>query len=345
MVRKWLKSHPLRALNADGRLLFVTRSLRLFAYGFLSVVLVLYVARLGLSETQIGLLLTLTLVGDTFISLWITTQADRLGRRSMLLLGSLLMIGAGVLFGLTGNFLLLLLAAIIGVISPGGNEVGPFLPIEQAALTQIVPQEKRTQIFAWYNLLGSVATALGALCGGMLAQWAQEAGMTALNSYRLEVVGYAVMGGALGLLFSRLSPGVEAISSPKQAAAFSPKKDWVGLHRSRRVVLKLSGLFSLDAFAGGFVLQSLVAYWFYLRYGVQPGTLGAIFFGANILAGVSALSAASLAKRVGLIRTMVFTHIPSNILLILVPLMPNLTSAIIVLLLRFSIPQMDVPTR
>jgi len=255
------------------------------------------------------------------------------------------MIGAGVLFALTGNFLLLLLAAIIGVISPGGNEVGPFLPIEQAALTQIVPGEKRTQIFAWYNLLGSVATALGALCGGTLAQWAQGAGMTALNSYRLEVVGYAVMGGALGLLFSRLSPGVETVSRPDRRAVFSPQKDWVGLHRSRKVVIKLAGLFSLDAFAGGFVLQSLVAYWFHLRFGVQPGTLGAIFFGANILAGISALSAASLAKRIGLIRTMVFTHIPSNILLILVPLMPNLPLAITVLLLRFSISQMDVPTR
>jgi MFS family permease len=345
MVRNWLASHPLRTLNADGRLLFITRSLRLFAYGFLSVVLVLYVAQLGLSETQIGLLLTLTLAGDTFISLWITTQADRLGRRSMLFLGSLLMIGAGVLFALTGNFFLLLLAAIIGVISPGGNEVGPFLPIEQAALTQIVPGEKRTQIFAWYNLLGSVATALGALCGGTLAQWAQGAGMTVLNSYRLEVVGYAVMGGALGLLFSRLSPGVETVSRPERPAAVSPRKDWVGLHRSRKVVIKLAGLFSLDAFAGGFVLQSLVAYWFHLRFGVQPGTLGAIFFGANILAGISALSAASLAKRIGLIRTMVFTHIPSNILLIMVPLMPNLPLAITVLLLRFSISQMDVPTR
>jgi MFS family permease len=345
MVNQWLESHPLRVLNADGRLLFGTRSLRLFAYGFLSVVLVLYVAQLGLSETQIGLLLTLTLVGDTLISLWITTRADRLGRRSMLLLGAFLMVGAGVLFALTGNFLLLLLAAIIGVISPGGNEVGPFLPIEQAALSQIVPGDKRTPVFAWYNLLGSVATALGALCGGMLAQWGQQAGMTALNSYRLEVVGYALMGGVLGLLFSRLSPAVETVFSSGRPAASSPKKDWVGLHRSRKVVLKLSGLFSLDAFAGGFVLQSMVAYWFYLRYGVQPATLGGIFFGANILAGLSALSAAGLAKRIGLVRTMVFTHIPSNILLILVPLMPNLPSAIIVLLLRFSISQMDVPTR
>ena len=263
----------------------------------------------------------------------------------MLLLGALLMVGAGVLFALTGNFLLLLLAAIIGVISPGGNEVGPFLPIEQAALTQIVPGEGRTRVFAWYNLLGSMATALGALCGGTLAQKAQEAGMSALNSYRLEVGGYAILGAAMGLLFFRLSPAVEAASSSDRPAALSPQKDWIGLHRSRKVVIKLAGLFSLDAFAGGFVLQSLVAYWFYLRYGVQPGTLGGIFFGANILAGISALSAAWLAKRIGLLRTMVFTHIPSNILLILVPLMPNLPAAIIVLLLRFSISQMDVPTR
>ena len=346
MVKEWLASHPLRALSGDGILLFITRGLRMFAYGFLSVVLVLYVAQAGLSETRIGLLLTLTLAGDTFISLWMTTRADRLGRRTMLLLGSFLMAGAGVLFALTGNFFLLLLAAIIGVISPGGNEVGPFLPIEQASLSQIVPGEKRTDIFAWYNLLGSLATACGALCGGGLAQMAQDAGLSALNSYRLEVVGYAAMGGVLALLFSRLSPAVEAVSAPRgRPAGFAPKKDWVGLHRSRKVVIKLSALFSLDAFAGGFVLQSLMAYWFHLRFGVQPGTLGAIFFGANILAGVSALSAASLARRIGLIRTMVFTHIPSNILLILVPLMPNLPLAVLVLLLRFSISQMDVPTR
>jgi MFS family permease len=342
-----LKSFSLdwRALSPDGHLLFTTRTARLFAYGFLSVVLMLYLAQAGLSEPEIGLLLTLTLVGDTLISLWITTTADRTGRRRMLIFGAILMLFAGVLFASTRNFILLLIAATVGVISPSGYEVGPFLSIEQAALSQIVPGQRRTQIFAWYNLIGSFATALGSLCGGGLAQAVQGWGVTPLGSYRVIVIGYAAMGVMLGLFFTRLSPAVEV---PQKVNAPGPSltaKSRFGLHRSRAVVFKLATFFSLDAFAGGFVLQSIVAYWFHVRFQVQPALLGGIFFGANILAGLSALAAAWVASRIGLVKTMVFTHIPSNILLILVPLMPNLPLAITALLLRFSISQMDVPTR
>ena len=194
----------------DGYLLFSTRIARLFAYGFVSVVLALYLAQAGLSETQIGLLLTLTLLGDTAISLWITTNADRIGRRRMLIAGAGLMLFAGVLFALTRNFALLLIAATVGVISTSGYEVGPFLALEQAALSQIVPNERRTQVFAWYNLVGSFATAVGALCGGGLAQALQAAGLIPLDSYRAVVVGYAAIGLVLGVLFTRLSPSVEA---------------------------------------------------------------------------------------------------------------------------------------
>jgi MFS family permease len=335
----------LRALNYDGRILFGTRTIRLFAYGFLSVVLMIYLVQIGLSETQIGLLLTLTLIGDTIISLWITTNADHLGRRRMLIAGSVLMVFAGVLFAITRDFVVLLIAATIGVISPSGNEVGPFLSIEQASLSQIVSNEQRTQIFAWYNLFGSFATALGALIGGVLVQAGQSAGLTPLGSYQVVVTGYALIGLVLGLLFTLLSSRIE-LSQPTFSVSVPKKPEGrFGLHRSQKVVLKLSALFSLDAFAGGFVLQSIVAYWFHVRFNVSPAVLGSIFFGANILAGLSALSAAWVASKIGLIRTMVFTHIPSNILLILVPLMPNLPLAIAMLLLRFSISQMDVPTR
>lgn len=342
MLTQLLEIQTIQTLTPDGRLLFNTRTVRLFAYGFLSVVLVLYLAQAGLSEIQIGLLLSLTLIGDTLISLWITTHADRLGRRRMLMLGAGLMVVAGILFALTGNFVLLLGAAIIGVISPSGNEVGPFLPIEQAALTQTIPSERRTGVFAWYNLLGSFATAAGSLAGGGLVQVLQAGGIVTIDSYRVVMMGYAGFGVLLGLLFTRLSPTIEA--PPGRLTDFAGR-NWLGLHRSREIVLKLSALFSLDAFAGGFVVQSIVAYWFHLRYGVEPAVLGGIFFGANILAGISALAAAWVAARIGLINTMVFTHIPSNILLMLVPLMPNLPLAIAVLLLRFSISQMDVPTR
>ena len=329
-------------MTADGRLLFTTRIARLFGYGFVSIILVLYLAEAGLNEVQIGALLTLTLIGDTIISLYLTTSADRIGRRRMLMAGAGLMVFAGILFALTRNFVLLLVAATIGVISPSGYEVGPFLSIEQAGLSEIVPNEKRTHVFAWYNLVGSFATALGSLAGGSLVQALQDQGLKPLGSYRAVVIGYAAIGLLLGLLFARLSPAVEAarVADPSLMT-----KSRFGLHRSKGVVLKLSALFSIDAFAGGFVLQSILAYWFHVRYDVPAGLLGSIFFGANILAGISALTAAWVASKIGLIRTMVFTHIPSNILLILVPLMPNLPLAIAVLLMRFSISQMDVPTR
>ncbi len=329
----------------DFRILFSTRTLRLFAYGFLSVILALYLAQVGLSEAQIGLLLTLTLLGDALISLWITTRADRMGRRRMLILGAALMVLAGIVFAFSRSFIPLLIAATIGVISPSGLEVGPFLSIEQAGLSQIVKAERRTHTFAWYNLTGSFATALGALFGGGLAQILQGRGLTALGSYRVIVIGYAVMGLVLGLFFTFLSPSVEVPPAGSSSPSNSTAKKRLGLHRSWGVIIKLSALFSLDAFAGGLVLQTILAYWFHVRFKAPPALLGGIFFGANILAGLSALSAAKIASKIGLIRTMVFTHIPSNIFLILVPLMPNLPLAIAVLLLRFSISQMDVPTR
>jgi MFS family permease len=326
-------------LNTDGKLLFTTRLVRLFAYGFLSVILALYLAQVGLTATQIGTLFTFTLAGDAGISFWITTSADRIGRKRMLMIGAGLMLFAGIMFALTQDFVLLIIAAIIGVISPGGGEIGPFLSIEQAALTQIIPNDQRTRVFAWYNLVGSFATATGALVGGGLAQTIQNAGYAPLDSYRVIVLLYATIGIALGILFSRLSSSIEIGSRP------SPLAPKLGLHKSRNVVLKLGAFFALDAFAGGFIVQSLIAYWFQIRFGVEPAILGSIFFGANILAGISALSAARIASKVGLINTMVFTHIPSNLLLMLVPLMPNLPLAIGVLLVRYSISQMDVPTR
>ena len=333
------------SLTRPARTLFVTRMVRMCAYGFLSIVLVLYLAQAGLTETQIGLLLSLTLLGDTLISLWITTTADRFGRKRMLLIGAVLMMFAALAFILTRNFSLLLLAAVVGVISPSGNEVGPFLSIEQAALAQLAPAERRTAIFAWYNLSGSFATAIGAFAGGGLAQLLLNSGLTPLASYRWIVAGYGVFGLLLAALFTCLGTEIEAPAVAPVPDGMRRENGWFGLHSSRGVVLRLAGLFSLDAFGGGFVVQSIMAYWFHLRFGVEPGVLGAIFLGANLLAGVSALSAAWIAKRIGLINTMVFTHLPSNILLMLVPFMPSLPLAVGVLLLRFSISQMDVPTR
>jgi MFS family permease len=332
----------LRSLDRDGRLLFATRVLRMFGYGFLAVVLVLYLAAIGLDPLTIGVTLTLTLVGDTLISLWLTTNADRLGRRRVLVVGSALMVVAGVIFALTSWPPLLIVAATVGVISPTGNEVGPFLAVEQAALSQAVGDVRRTATFAWYNLAGYVATATGALGAGFLSGSLIRVGLAAGDAYRAIVVGYAIVGLVMAVLFLRLGSRIEA--PPREVAGDGLWRRF-GLHRSRGIVLRLSALFSIDAFAGGFIPQSLMAYWFHLQYGVEPALLGAIFFAANLLAAVSSLSAARISARIGLIDTMVFTHLPSNVLLILVPLMPNLGLAILVLLLRFSLSQMDVPTR
>jgi MFS family permease len=327
-------------LGRDGRLLFSTRAVRMFGYGLASVVLVLYLAALGLPDPVIGLLLTLTLLGDAAISLWLTTHADRVGRRRVLFVGALLMCLAGVGFASSSAFPVLVLAATIGVISPSGNEVGPFLAVEQASLSQTIADRARTRVFAWFNLTGSFATAAGALVGGGVAGTLIATGRAPVDAYRFVIVLYACLGLVLAVLFWRVSPLVEAAQAPDVSVTRR-----LGLHRSRSIVARLSALFALDAFGGGLVVQSLVAYWFHLRFGADVAVLGTVFFGANLLAGISALAAARIAERIGLVRTMVFTHLPSNLLLAAVPLMPTLPLAIIVLLARFSISQMDVPTR
>jgi MFS family permease len=344
MVTIRSENNTAQHFTSDVVLLFLTRFVRLFAYGSLSVVLVFYLTDLGLSTAQTGVLFTLTLVGDTVISFYLTTRADRIGRRRMLIVGAVLMIAAGAIFAITHSFLLLTIAATIGVISPSGNEVGPFLSIEQAALSTVISDQSRTQVFAWYTLAGSFATALGALATGVITHTLQKTAVTPLGGYRTIVVLYAVLGVVLLFAFYRLTPAAEASlhESPDLSAGL---RKFFGVGHSYNVVLKLSGLFALDSFGGGFVVQSFAAYWFYLRFGLTPASLGVIFFVANLLSGISALLASRLASRIGLVRTMVFTHLPSNILLILIPLMPNLPLAVAVLFLRFSISQMDVPTR
>ena len=325
--------------NPDVVLLFAARGARLFAYGFLSIILALYLDAIGLSTRAIGLVLTLALVGDAVVSLLITISADRLGRRRMLIAGAVLMAAAGAAFASTESALWLAVIATIGVFSPSGHEVGPFLSIEQASLSQLVPADRRTHLFARYVLAGAFATAAGALVGGAAADALQRSGMTAAGSFRVLLWVYAGFGGVLLVMFARLSRGIEATRLPARAGAR------FGLHRSRGAVLRLSTLFALDSFGGGFVIQSLMALWFHQRFGFDLAALGALFFAANLIAGVSALLAARIAGRIGLVNTMVVTHLPSNVLLCAVPLMPSAALAVGVLLARFCISQMDVPTR
>lgn len=337
------KRATMEHFTRDIALLFSARIVRLFAYGFISVILALYLGATGLSGAGVGAVLTATLAGDILVSLWVTMVADRVGRKRMLVLGSSLMIISGLIFFFTTNPILITLAAIIGIVSPSGGEIGPFLAIEQAALSQLIPDNRRTRLFGWYNLVGSFATAIGALAGGWLARLLQDGGMNSLDAYRFIMATYALCGLVLALFFVFLSHRAEVVVSQDSAGA--GVKRTIGLHRSKTIVFKLSGLFALDAFGGGFVVQSMIAWWLHLKFGVDEGTLGSLFFMANLLAGFSALAATRLAERIGLVATMVYTHIPSNILLCLVPLMPNLWWAVALLLARASISQMDVPVR
>jgi MFS family permease len=328
-------------LAADTRVLFSTRFVRLFCYGLVAVILALYLVEVGLGERQVGLLFSLALAGDAGISLWLTTSADAVGRKRILMIGALLMLVSGLVFAMSDSFAILLLAAVVGVISPNGKEIGPFLSVEQAALSQLVRDEDRTRLFAWYNVVGSIAAALGALGGGWLVHLLESQGVPAVEAYRSLLYAYALGGVVLLLLFLGLSTRVEASDEFGPRAA----RRVLGLHRSRSTVLRLSALFALDSFGGGLILQSMMAYWFYIRFGLDAGAIGSIFFAVNLLAALSALGAAWLARKIGLLNTMIFTHLPSNVFLMLVPFMPTLPLAVAMLLLRFSTSQMDVPTR
>ncbi|MBM4260593.1 MAG: MFS transporter [Deltaproteobacteria bacterium] len=322
-------------LSRDGWLLLVTCAVRSFAYGFLSVILGLYLDALGLSAATIGWIFTAALAGGAVMTLLLTSVADTMGRKFLLVVGALLMAAAGVAFAVTSNPWFLAIAAVLGTISPSGKDIGPFLSIEQAILPQTTDDRNRTTIFSVYNLVGSLAGALGALAVAAPSFFL----FSQLEGYRYLIWGYVCCALLLAFLFGLLSPSVEGARKRDPAA---PR---AGLNRSRGIVIKLAALFSLDAFAGAFIVQSIMAYWFYLRYNVDLKSLGGIFFGTNVLAALSFLAAPAIARRYGLLNTMVFTHLPSNVLLLLVPLMPSVEWAVAVLLLRHLLSQMDVPTR
>jgi MFS family permease len=322
-------------LSRDGWLLFATCAVRSFAYGFLSVILGLYLDSLGLGPGAIGWIFTAALAGGAVMTIIITSVADSFGRKTLLITGALLMALAGCVFAVSANPIALAIAAIFGTISPSGKEVGPFLSLEQAMLPQTTSDPQRTAVFSAYNLIGSFAGAIGALAVGLPALLS----LPVISGYRLLVWGYVVLAILLAGLFALLSPQVEA---PKPSGSAARP---LGLRKSRGIVAKLAGLFAIDALAGGFIVQSIVAYWFYLRYRLDLNVLGGIFFGTNLLAALSFLAAPPIARRFGLLNTMVFTHLPSNFLLLLVPLMPTMELAVAMLLIRHLLSQMDVPTR
>ncbi len=333
-----------RERRGDAQLILLMRGLRSLAYGLLAVILGVVLAGEGFSPAAIGVLITVSLVGDMAGTYVIGLFADTWGRRRTLALLALLMAATGVVFGLVTNYPVLLVAAFFGTLGTSASETAPFLPIDQAMLAQITPPPRRTALFARYNLVAQLSAAVGALAAGLPALLT-GIGLPLASGIRLLFGAYAVLGLVVVGLSLRLSSPVEAPVRPPIEVQSLGQRLAPQLHRSRGIVWRLTALFSVDALAGGLVVQSLVALFFHLRFGVPLTTLSVLFFGANLLSALSFLAAVPLARRIGLLNTMVFTHLPSNVLLALVAFAPTFPIAATLLLLRQALSQMDVPTR
>jgi MFS family permease len=280
--------------------------------------------------------LTATLLGSAAVTALFTRVADRVGRRRLVQISTVLMAASGVAFAFSRSYPLLILASLTGTLGATSGEVGPFLSLEQTMLPQTVAEPRRTRLFSVYNVVGALAASLGALFAGAPALLQRFAEMDSQTSLRVMFLAYAGCAVAALALTTRLSVAVEAASTAAPQGR---------LHRSRGIVLRLSALFGLDSLAGGLVIQSLLAFYLNLRWGAGPAILGPVFLWTGLLQAASYLVAARVAERIGLIRTMVFTHLPSNVLLMLIPFAPTFGWAIALLLARFALSQMDVPTR
>lgn len=364
----------------DVYMLLVTRFLRMFAYGSSTLILALFFAELGHSDTKIGLFMTLTLVGDVLISLALTFVADAIGRRNILILGSLLMTLSGSVFATVANYWVLLLAAVVGVISPSGNEIGPFRAVEESTLAQLSEPSTRSDIFAWYVVIGTLGTALGSLGGGWLTQYLEGAGWRTITAYKFVFWIYAIIGlvkAMVSLLLSRRceaqpppassrsdeggrgeeseeeqpflpnqGPSGNAPQPPPTQTTKTKKSAFSQISReSRATLMKLCGLFFFDSLASGMVPNSLIAFFMDRKFGMREGTLGSIMSAAQFMSSIGNIFASSVAKRIGLVRAMVYTHLPSAILLAMVPAPPSLILTVIILVLRASLASMDQAPR
>jgi MFS family permease len=334
MNRAGLRILPASA-TSDATRLVLTRALRGLADGAVSVVLASYLARLGFSPVEVGTLVTATLLGSAALTLAMGLLAHRLERRRVLLSACGLMIATGLAFAQVTAFWPLLVVAFVGTINPSSGDVTLFLPTEQAVLAETSAPSDRVTVFAWYNVAGTIAGAFGALAAGLPDLAARQLGVPILQAERAVFFGYSAVGLVSAAVYSGLSQTVEQ-------GATGPGRP---LRRSRRVVLTLSALFSLDSFGGGFVVQSLLALYLFRRFALSLETAAAFFFVAGTLAAFSQIVSGRLAARIGHVRTMVYTHLPSNVFLILAGLMPTATLAILFLLLRMALSSMDVPAR
>ncbi|MFL5238501.1 MAG: MFS transporter [Rhizomicrobium sp.] len=325
----------LRGLHGDARHLLLGKSLRAFADGLVSVVLPIYLLRLGYTAFAVGAIVTSTLLGSAALTLAVGFFAHRFPGRRVLLNACLLMAVTGIGFATVRDFWPLLIIAFMGTINPSSGDVSVFLPVEQALLAGTVSSRRRTALFARYSLIGAVAGAFGTLAAALPDIFAKKLHIGETTALQSVFWFYAAVGLAAWVIYRPLTSGVEAQPLPSKRA----------LSHSRHIVFVLAALFSLDAFGGGFFVQSLLALWLYKAFHLSIATASAILFWAGICAAASFLVAVPLSERFGLINTMVFTHLPSNVLLILVPFAPNLPIAIALLLARSALSQMDVPTR
>ncbi|HSQ80873.1 MAG TPA: MFS transporter [Casimicrobiaceae bacterium] len=324
--------------KAGTRRILWVRGLRAFGDGYVSLLLPAYLLQRGLSPLDVGILATSTLVGSAASTLLVGLHAHRFGSRTLLVGATLLMTATGLGLATAGSFWPLLVVAIIGTLNPSSGDVSVFLPLEQAALARFAGDRQRTALFARYSLVGALAGAAGALCAAAPELYVAATGAPLAIASQAMFVLYAVLGCIAAVIYRALPRGsvVADGSSGHRAAALGP---------SRRIVLTLAALFSLDAFAGGFIVQSMLALWLLGRFGLSVAAVGAIFFWTGILSALSYVVAVRIARKLGLVNTMVFTHLPSSVLLLLVPLMPTLALAVALLLARSALSQMDVPTR
>ena len=331
-----MNPHP----NRDLALVNAAGFLRSLGVGLLGVVLGIYLFRLGLSSLAIGLVVATGLAGSALATIAVSFAADRLGRKNSFLCLSLLSTMGGLALALSPRLPLLLTMAFISMLNGTGTDRSAAFALDQAVVPGLVPDVKRTWKLAWYNVLLDAGGSLGALAAGLPILLQHHLAVPVLSSYRIVFFGFSGLCLIVAALYSLLSPAVE-IADSLPSARMSPRIS----SDSKRIIAKITALFSLDAFGGGFLTDALVAYWFFRRFGIAEHDLGLVFFAVHILNAGSHLGAAWLARRIGLVNTMVFTHLPSSLFLMAVPFAPSLKWAVLLFLCREALVEMDVPTR
>jgi MFS family permease len=335
MMDAALDPHQSKAHAAIVRRVLVAKGMRAFADGFVSLLLPVYLLELGWSPLQVGVIATATLVGSGVATLAVGNVAHRFSHRALLLAATVLMAATGLAFASIGAYWPLLVVAFVGTLNPSSGDVSVFLPLEHAVLSNATPDSRRTSTFARYSLVGSLAAATGSLGAGVPAWLATLTGVSLAAAIQGMFVVYAAIGACAALAYRGLPRAIEAGAERTRSA----------LGRSKRVVYTLAALFAVDAFGGGLVVQSMIALWLFQRFELSLAVAGSLFFWLGVVTSASYLVAARVSRRIGLVNTMVFTHLPANVCLVAIPFVNDVSAVIALLVVRAALSQMDVPTR